>query len=312
MTGPSTTAPDRVSGQTTCDESGNIRSEVCPLVESPVLFDCLGERLFGMLHAAGGRTGVVIVVGGPQYRAGSHRQFVRHARHLAAGGHPVLRFDMRGMGDSSGVLCGFEQSAPDISAAIDALCAHQPQVKQVVLWGLCDGASAALLYLFGTQDPRVSGLCLLNPWVRSAESLARTQVKHYYRQRVLQREFWLKLLRGRVALSALQGLVRNVATSRRRSPPADDPVRFQERMALAWRKYQGSILLVLSEEDYTAREFVEFAASHEAWRGLIESPHVRRVELAGADHTFSRAGDEDRLQAEVLDWMAEVEQGERA
>ena len=41
--------------------------------------------------------GVVIVVGGPQYRVGSHRQFVLLARQLAAAGIATLRFDCRGM-----------------------------------------------------------------------------------------------------------------------------------------------------------------------------------------------------------------------
>ena len=56
--------------------------------------------------------GVVIVVGGAQYRVGSHRQFVGLARHLAAHGHPVLRFDFPGMGDSPGDWVGFESTAP--------------------------------------------------------------------------------------------------------------------------------------------------------------------------------------------------------
>ncbi|KAB8057318.1 hydrolase 1, exosortase A system-associated, partial [Janthinobacterium violaceinigrum] len=59
-------------------------------------------RLVGILSlpAAPGPRGVLIVTGGPQYRVGSHRQFVLLARALAAQGVPVLRFDLRGMGDS--------------------------------------------------------------------------------------------------------------------------------------------------------------------------------------------------------------------
>ena len=52
--------------------------------------------------ACAGPRGVLIVTGGPQYRAGSHRQFVLLARFLAARGMAVLRFDYRGMGDSEG------------------------------------------------------------------------------------------------------------------------------------------------------------------------------------------------------------------
>src|SRR5262245_37346209 len=50
-----------------------------------VQFDCEGQRLFGILSqpASPGRRGVLIVVGGPQYRAGSHRQFTLLARDLA-------------------------------------------------------------------------------------------------------------------------------------------------------------------------------------------------------------------------------------
>src|SRR5258707_6492460 len=52
--------------------------------EHAFMFDCEGESLVGILSGAGlpaGR-GVLIVVGGPQYRAGSHRQFTLLARHL--------------------------------------------------------------------------------------------------------------------------------------------------------------------------------------------------------------------------------------
>ena len=44
---------------------------------------------------------VVIVVGGPKYGVGSHRQFVTTARYVAAAGYPVLRFDYPSKGDSS-------------------------------------------------------------------------------------------------------------------------------------------------------------------------------------------------------------------
>ena len=164
--------------------------------ERAIVFGCDGERLVGVVAAgaATGTTGVVIVVGGPQTRAGSHRYFVQVSRALASAGFPTLRFDYRGMGDSSGSQRNFEPVNEDMAMAIAALQRQVPAVKQVVLWGLCDGASAALLYLRATADPRVRGLCLLNPWVRSEASLARTHVKHYYLQRLMQREFWLKLV----------------------------------------------------------------------------------------------------------------------
>ena len=47
--------------------------------------DCAGERLPAILHPGtpGAARGVLVVVGGPQTRVGSHRQFVLLARQLA-------------------------------------------------------------------------------------------------------------------------------------------------------------------------------------------------------------------------------------
>src|SRR5262245_40701144 len=117
-------------------------------VERAVVFGCDGEELLGVLHEPGSQeagtapasTGVIIVVGGPQYRVGSHRQFVLMARELAGRGHAVLRFDYRGMGDSDGATRTFEAVSEDIRCAIDVLFAEQPGLTGVVLWGLCDAA----------------------------------------------------------------------------------------------------------------------------------------------------------------------------
>ncbi|WP_310733707.1 hydrolase 1, exosortase A system-associated [Rubrivivax benzoatilyticus] len=272
-------------------------------------FACEGETLLGVLHrppagAPAAATGVVIVVGGPQYRAGSHRQFVHLARALAAGGHPVLRFDVRGMGDSSGALRSFEQITPDIGAAVDTLAARAG-VGRVVLWGLCDGASAALLYLHERRDPRVAGVCLLNPWVRSEASLARTHVKHYYTRRLREREFWLKLLSGRVAGRALAELWRNLRRARGEAPPAAARTAgpFQQRMAEGWRGFGGGVLLVLSGDDYTAKEFLETCDASPAWQALLRRPGTRRQDLATADHTLSARADRDTVAALTLDWL---------
>lgn len=255
--------------------------------ERPVLFGCEGERLLGILHQAEGDTGCVVIVGGPQYRVGSHRQFVHLARALAAARHPVLRFDVRGMGDSSGRLQQFEQIAPDIGAAIDALQAHCPNVRRVMLWGLCDGASAALLYLHDRKDKRVQALALANPWVRAPLTQARMQVRHYYWQRLRQREFWKKLLGGGIGVDALRDYGRALATSSRRAHVAAVAHTYQARMLAGWRNASVQTLLLLSKDDYTAREFAELAALDPSWRAATASSLVLRQVLDDADHTFS-------------------------
>lgn len=263
--------------------------------EEAVVFDCKGDQLVGVATLAlaeenpSACTGVVVVVGGPQYRAGSHRQFVLLARHLAATGIPVLRFDYRGMGDSTGGQRAFEDVNDDIACAIGALCSVATNVKNVALWGLCDGASAALLYCHAVRDDRVVGLCLLNPWVRSEATLARTQVKHYYTQRLRQKEFWNKLLSGKVAWNALTGLANNLklALSTSTAGVTTAQLSFQDRMAAAWMAFDGPILLLLSGDDYTAKEFLEYVASNTVWFQALTKENLVLQTVVGADHTFS-------------------------
>ena len=266
-----------------------------------------GFAMLGILSlpAAGApvqHTAVLIVVGGAQYRVGSHRQFVRLARHLAAAGHPVLRFDLPGMGDSPGEPLPFEDSAPPIAASLDAL-QQASGCGRAVLWGLCDGASANLLYMQTTHDPRVAGLALFNPWVRSDAGLARARVKHYYRQRLLEPAFWRKLAGGGVGWQALRNLGNNLRTMRQTTAQT---LTFQELMAQGWRALEGKIMLILSERDLTAQEFVEHAHTHPAWQQTLQHPGVRRHSLAGADHTGSSPADQQALNTLTQAWLADL------
>lgn len=291
-------------------------------IDEALLFPCHGEILPGILSrpqgvaaapggASGiapeqaGDTGVLVVVGGPQYRVGSHRQFLLLARHLAGEGFPVLRFDYRGMGDGSGAMRHFDEIGPDIGAAIDAFQQACPSLRQIVLWGLCDAASAALLYVDASHDERVAGLVLLNPWVRSEVSLAQTQLKHYYGQRLLQREFWQKLLRGRVEVrKSVLGLIGKFSLVHRRGAAnRDQPRSFQDRMATGWRNFPGRILLILSGQDYVAKEFLEYSGANLAWSGLLEGVGVRRIDLADADHTFSSRALRAQVEKTTTAWL---------
>jgi exosortase A-associated hydrolase 1 len=282
-------------------------------IETAIHFDCAGERLLGIVSAptasqAQAKTGVVIIVGGPQYRAGSHRQFVTLARTLAQAGYPVLRFDCRGMGDSTGEIQTFENISEDIAAAITAL-QKGTGVKSVALWGLCDGASAALLYLHARPDSRVLGLTLTNPWVRSQAGLERALAKHYYWRRLRGREFWAKLLCGKVASSAGMELLRNLRTLLRvRDPklPLGTQGDFQDQMALALEQFTGHTLVLLSENDLTAQEFSEYTARHPKWSSLMQRSLVERHALSGADHTFTDQHASKLLIDKCLAWLRTI------
>lgn len=279
------------------------------VAERALTFGCEGEALVGILHAPSAPcdAGVVVIVGGPQYRAGSHRQFVLLARVLAAAGFPVLRFDYRGMGDSTGAQRSFETVVADVGAAIDELQRQVPAVRRIVLWGLCDGASAALLYCDATRDTRIAGMCALNPWIRSDASLAKTQLKHYYAQRLLSPAFWGKLLRGRVAMDAVPELMRKVRTA---TAANDDPLlpagargTFQQRMARAWQALNGPVLLMLSGKDYTAKEFLERSRTDPAWASALRRARLQWHDLADADHTLSDPVSRRSAEDFLLDWL---------
>jgi len=246
------------------------------------------------------KTGVVIVTGGAQYRTGSHRQFVQLARTLAAAGFPVLRFDLAGMGDSLGEIVSFKDSTPHIAAAVQALLERVEAVRHVAILGLCDGASAGLLYLQATQDPRVKGIVLLNPWVRTAAGLARTHVRHYYRDRILQPAFWHKLLHGKIGWQALRSLAGNVR--RMHQPPVRQPD-FVAQMAQGLQSFSGAILILLSERDLTAAEFMELTSTHPAWHNLLRGPAVSQYEIKGADHTFSSPSAQQSVETLTLAWL---------
>lgn len=281
--------------------------------EEAIVFRCGGSELVGIEHRAvvPHAVGVLIVVGGPQYRVGSHRQFVSMARHFAAAGYPALRFDYRGMGDSEGAARTFDSVDADIRAAIDTLLERQPRMRAVVVLGLCDAASAALIY--GAQDSRVAGLVLINPWVRTEAGEARAVVRHYYWHRLLQRGLWAKLVKGEFGLRAS---VRDFGELLRRSRQSRDPSAgeprppFLERMEAGARSFVRPVLVVLSGRDLTAREFDDLCLSSPFWRDwLSRNPGQRRVRLEDADHTFSSRESLTAASSCIVDWLGSVEAG---
>jgi len=250
------------------------------------------------------RTGVLVVVGGAQYRTGSHRQFVHLARTLAQAGHPVLRFDLTGMGDSPGLVAPFDATEGDVGAAVQALLVAAPSLQKVVLWGLCDGASASLLYVQRTQDRRVAGVVMLNPWVRSETSLAQAKVRQYYPKRLLEWGFWSKLLRGQVGTKALRDLGRNLLTSTTRRQSGSEG--FQHRMAEGLRLLRARVLLLLCERDLPAQEFLTYTRSLSVLRQVLTHPSLTQHTIPGADHTCSTPGSQEEVERLTAAWLARL------
>lgn len=290
--------------------------------ETAMLIPVAADSLVGVLHRSATQSsrGVLIVVGGPQYRVGSHRQFVLLARALASAGFPVLRFDYRGMGDASGEPRSFLDIEQDVRSAVDALFAAIPSLTEIVIWGLCDAASAALLY--AASDDRVSGLVLLNPWVRTETGYAKALVRHYYLHRVVSGRFWRKLLTGGVSPVALGDLLATVGAGlgRKAAPrtePATDDVAIEaetavrgegggyvDRMLAGWQRFPGQVLVILSGNDLTADEFRDLLRSSRRWRRALRGRRVTRRELREANHTFSSRLWREQVERWTLEWLS--------
>lgn len=278
-----------------------------PLSEIPVTFECEAEQLIGIIHPATDslmQLGVLIIVGGPQYRVGSHRQFVLLARQLTANGFSTMRFDYRGMGDSTGETRSFEQIDADIRSALTCFYQHCPHLSGVVLWGLCDAASAALFY--GYQDERIKGLALLNPWVFTEQGKAKTYLKHYYWQQLLNKTVWHKMFTRRFnyqdSFASLLAIV--TALWHRQLPEQWQPsLPLPLRLRDCWQRFEQPILLILSGRDLTASEFKEMVNADCVWQQLLAEQRVTRHDLLAADHTFSSQAWRDQVADWVLHWL---------
>ena len=272
-------------------------------------FACEGDWLHGVLDLPAPSDpaparGVLIVVGGPQDRAGSHRQFTLLARALAAGGVPAMRFDYRGMGDSEGAPRSFDSIDADVRAAVDAFFAAAPGLQEVVLWGLCDGASAAMLY--AASDARVSGLVLLNPWARSEQGLAKATLKHYYAARLFDPGLWKKIVSGRFDVRGALASLAKLLGSARAKPGTNAGPRSKslpDQLHDGVTRFNGRVLLVTSGADLTAQEFLTVTAAPQ-WQAWLQRSTLTHQRLAGADHTCSRHAWREQVTQWTAAWLA--------
>jgi len=274
------------------------------VTEQAFLIDCRDVPMTAILALPDQppSVGVVVVVGGPQTRVGSHRQFVLLARALAAAGIACLRFDYRGMGDSVGEPRDFERVSDDIGAAVAALRTRSPSIKHVVLWGLCDGATASAFH--AADDPAISGLVMLNPWVRTTAGEAAALVSNYYGKRILSADFWRKLFGGQVDLSRrLREFWANWRNAQSNEANAAGPTdSLPDRLGVSLSRFGRPLLLVTSGNDFTAAEFLRAAESGYLAQGLARCRAARHT-IPAANHTFSSALWRAEVEGATRDWL---------
>lgn len=248
-------------------------------------FPCAGDMLVGTLDEGEGSTGLLIVSGGNEIRAGAHRGMASLAARLAAAGTPVFRFDRRGVGDSSGENRGYAESAPDIAAAAATFCA-EAGITRLVGFGNCDAATALALF---HQASGIDALILANPWVigQGDDLPPADAIRSRYAQRLRDPREWLRALRGGVNIS---NVVRGLKKISR-----NDSDQSNELAATLFARLAvdpSPITILLAARDNTA---IAFRAAWNAADAPGLHDHVRLETRNTASHSFASVADKEWL-----------------
>ena len=246
-----------------------------------IAFPCAGEMLLGTLDAAPGTTGLLIVSGGNEIRIGAHRGMALLSQRVAEAGHPVFRFDRRGIGDSTGENRGYESSADDIAAAAAAFRA-ETGVSHIVAYGNCDAATA--LAFFHPQAG-IDALLLANPWVieQSDDLPPAAAIRSHYARKLRDPREWLRLLRGGVNIKKLFKGLSKVSQNQ-----SEGPDTLPARLTHALSSAQVPITILLAQGDNTAIAFAD------AYKPTPLGP-VRVERLDSSSHSFASTADKDWL-----------------
>lgn len=250
-----------------------------------IAIPCEGETLAATLDPAPGTPGLLIVSGGNEIRCGAHRGMAMLAQRMAARGVPVLRYDRRGVGDSSGCNRGFLWSQPDLAAAAAAFRAAMPAVTRLVGFGNCDAAST--LALFG-RDAGLDAVVLANPWlVDETDDLPpAAAIRARYAARLRDPREWRRLLGGGVDLLRLFRGLRKISAK-----PIEATDSLEIRVVNALGIWGPAATVIVATGDATGLAFTATARR-------VGLP-CRTVEIATASHSFASTTDAARLEEAI-------------
>jgi pimeloyl-ACP methyl ester carboxylesterase len=273
--------------------------------ERAVMFGRTGGLLGIWSEPKGGATGIpVIVLGaGILHRIGPSRVAVHLARLLASRGHPVLRFDLSGIGDSGRPAEPSLEAAvtADIRDAVDHACARDKDGKwagRIAFVGFCSGADNALHA--GSDDPRVHAAVLFDPTVHRTRGFYARELAHS----LTSVRAWTNFLTGR-SLKARYERWRGRTDPLRRPPgyygllvasPEET-----DRRARVFREHGGRMRFVLSSgvKHYCnapeqVREALPTAFAADRFE-VVWAPHL--------DHVFGTRAQVDWFVKDSAEWL---------
>ena len=69
------------------------------------------------------------------------------------------------------------------------------------------------------------------------------------------------------------------------------------------QRFKDDVLLILSNNDLTAKEFSTLADSDPIWQAAMHKPGVEVHSIDGADHTFSQRRAQDLVAELTIQWV---------
>lgn len=261
-------------------------------------FICESAKLAATLDSGKESTGLLIVSGGNEIRAGAHGGMARLSETVSASGYPVFRYDRRGIGDSDGKNEEFEGAQSDYIAAIQHFRTICPQVTKIVVFGNCDAATSIALF---QSTAKLDMLVLANPWVYEAVDLTHENPSSPPPSAIRAR-YWDRLKNPRTILDVLGGkidfrkLVKGLKQATQKQENSELAIRLKDALATVDKTCE----ILISSRDTTARTFVGAWQSAD-FSSARNNDHISLQTLDSASHSFADEQSKNWLENRLLE-----------
>ena len=259
---------------------------------------CKGEMLAATLDSGKSSTALMIVSGGNEIRSGAHGGMAQLALRISGHGFPVLRYDRRGIGDSSGENREFLSSAEEIAAANRLFRQQQPQIGKIIAFGNCDAATALALY---GPDAGLDGYMLANPWVIEQSSEPENE-EPTISSAAIRSRYWDRIRNPRTIIDLLSGKIdlRKLLRGLKQAAKVEENSALSIRLRDALVNIDGNSRILLAKRDTTARAFLA-AWNSSDFASLRDSTDITLETLDSASHSFADATAKDWLVGKLLE-----------
>jgi len=260
-----------------------------------------------------GRVGLLLLNGGPVPRAGSGDLTAYLSDRLAEQGVPCFRFDLQGLGESTGpswsdgdlfwrkAQRGYNDSA--VIELAEYLC-RRFELRGVMLGGLCAGGVLSLRVARGLGE-RLLGFVLLEPNIRISPPVTRMQKVHRLLSRLKSIDEVLAILTGGNRYARLfrpvHPLLKRIIERRAHLRLPGD---VQREPVSQWRKVtcDGVPSLIVVAQDRDIDHYVESIVRTfpQAKRDVI-----RTVRIPNSNHILLAEDSRQRTGDALCAWVAE-------